>query len=126
MTVDGVNIRSLLGSNQAGKSVTSVTLDRKDNLRKSSFTYIRHPNRKGSPDSSLWPAGTCPAKFCSKPLPHTTAAGLLGQSPTRQHALFRRLLEAEPVAYGEGLVERVRGLVRDGVDAALDVAGSTS
>jgi hypothetical protein len=31
---------------------------------------------------------------------------------------------AEPVAYGEGLVERVRALARDGVDLALDVAGS--
>jgi NADPH:quinone reductase-like Zn-dependent oxidoreductase len=32
--------------------------------------------------------------------------------------------QAEPVAYGEGLVERVRALAPDGVDAALDVAGS--
>ena len=31
---------------------------------------------------------------------------------------------AEPVAYGEGLVERVRALAPEGVDAALDVAGS--
>jgi NADPH:quinone reductase-like Zn-dependent oxidoreductase len=34
------------------------------------------------------------------------------------------LAGAEPVAYGEGLVERVRALAPDGVDAALDVAGS--
>jgi NADPH:quinone reductase-like Zn-dependent oxidoreductase len=33
-------------------------------------------------------------------------------------------LGAEPVAYGEGLVERVRALAPDGVDEALDVAGS--
>src|SRR5262249_6769316 len=31
---------------------------------------------------------------------------------------------AEPVAYGDGLAERVRALAPDGVDAALDVAGS--
>ena len=31
---------------------------------------------------------------------------------------------AEPVAYGEGLVERVRALAPNGVDVALDVAGS--
>jgi NADPH:quinone reductase-like Zn-dependent oxidoreductase len=37
---------------------------------------------------------------------------------------YLRSLGAEPVAYGEGLVERVRGLAPDGVDAALDVAGS--
>jgi NADPH:quinone reductase-like Zn-dependent oxidoreductase len=35
-----------------------------------------------------------------------------------------RSLGAEPVAYGEGLVEQVRALARGGVDLALDVAGS--
>ncbi|GAA4399521.1 NADP-dependent oxidoreductase [Tsukamurella soli] len=35
-----------------------------------------------------------------------------------------RLIGAEPVEYGDGLVARVRALVPDGVDAALDVAGS--
>src|SRR5689334_9460658 len=35
-----------------------------------------------------------------------------------------RTLGAQPVAYGEGLVERVRALAPDGVDRALDVAGS--
>ncbi|WTW99893.1 NADP-dependent oxidoreductase [Streptomycetaceae bacterium NBC_01309] len=37
---------------------------------------------------------------------------------------YLRSLGAEPVAYGEGLVERVRELAPDGVDVALDVAGS--
>ena len=37
---------------------------------------------------------------------------------------YLRSLGAEPVAYGEGLAERVRALAPDGVDAALDVAGS--
>ncbi|MCX4917885.1 NADP-dependent oxidoreductase [Streptomyces sp. NBC_00687] len=35
-----------------------------------------------------------------------------------------RSLGAEPVVYGAGLVERVRALAPDGVDLALDVAGS--
>lgn len=35
-----------------------------------------------------------------------------------------RTLGAEPVAYGDGLVDRVRALAPDGVDLALDVAGS--
>jgi NADPH:quinone reductase-like Zn-dependent oxidoreductase len=43
-------------------------------------------------------------------------------SPASQSYL--RSLGAEPVAYGEGLVERVRALAPDGVDVALDVAGS--
>ncbi|GAA5140651.1 NADP-dependent oxidoreductase [Pseudonocardia adelaidensis] len=33
-------------------------------------------------------------------------------------------LGAEPVAHGEGVVERVRALAPDGVDVALDVAGN--
>jgi NADPH:quinone reductase-like Zn-dependent oxidoreductase len=37
---------------------------------------------------------------------------------------YLRSLGAEPVAYGAGLVERVRALAPDGVDTALDVAGS--
>ncbi|QWF77696.1 NADP-dependent oxidoreductase [Amycolatopsis sp. CA-230715] len=37
---------------------------------------------------------------------------------------FLRSLGAEPVAYGAGLAERVRALAPDGVDLALDVAGS--
>lgn len=35
-----------------------------------------------------------------------------------------RALGATPVAYGDGLVERIRALAPDGVDFALDVAGS--
>ncbi|WP_326953939.1 NADP-dependent oxidoreductase [Amycolatopsis sp. NBC_01286] len=37
---------------------------------------------------------------------------------------FLRSLGAEPVAYGEGMPERVRALAADGVDFALDVAGN--
>ena len=37
---------------------------------------------------------------------------------------YLRSLGAEPVAYGAGLVERVRALAPAGVDLALDVAGS--
>ncbi|MHC1558988.1 NADP-dependent oxidoreductase [Actinomycetospora sp. C-140] len=40
------------------------------------------------------------------------------------NATYLRLLGAEPVTYGEGMVDRVRALARDGVDVALDVAGS--
>lgn len=39
---------------------------------------------------------------------------------------FLRGLGAEPVAYGEGLVDAVRELAPDGVDAALDMAGGDS
>lgn len=43
-------------------------------------------------------------------------------SPGSHDAL--RALGAEPVAYGDGMPERVRDLVSTGVDLALDVAGS--
>jgi NADPH:quinone reductase-like Zn-dependent oxidoreductase len=37
---------------------------------------------------------------------------------------FLRSLGAEPVAYGDGLTERVRALARDGVTAAIDLYGT--
>jgi NADPH:quinone reductase-like Zn-dependent oxidoreductase len=50
-------------------------------------------------------------------------ARVIGTASPANHT-FLRSLGAEPVAYGEGLVERVRALAPDGVDLALDVAGS--
>ena len=50
-------------------------------------------------------------------------ARVIGTASPANHDCLRSL-GAEPVAYGEGLVERVRALAPDGVDAALDVAGS--
>jgi NADPH:quinone reductase-like Zn-dependent oxidoreductase len=37
---------------------------------------------------------------------------------------YLRSLGAEPLVYGEGLVQRVRALAPDGVDLALDIAGN--
>jgi NADPH:quinone reductase-like Zn-dependent oxidoreductase len=50
-------------------------------------------------------------------------ARVIGTASPANHA-YLRSLGAEPVAYGEGVVERVRALPPDGVDVALDVAGS--
>lgn len=50
-------------------------------------------------------------------------ARVIGTASTANHD-YLRLLGAEPVTYGEGMVELVRALTPDGVDAALDVAGS--
>jgi len=50
-------------------------------------------------------------------------AGVIGTGSPANHDHLR-ILGAEPVAYGEGLVDRVRALAPDGVDLALDVAGS--
>ena len=48
---------------------------------------------------------------------------VIGTASTHNHDWLREL-GAEPVAYGEGLVERVRALAPDGVDGVLDTAGS--
>jgi NADPH:quinone reductase-like Zn-dependent oxidoreductase len=50
-------------------------------------------------------------------------ARVIGTASLANHG-YLRSLGAEPVAYGEGLAGRVRALAPDGVDAALDVAGS--
>jgi len=50
-------------------------------------------------------------------------ARVIGTASPANHS-YLRSLGAEPVAYGEGLVGRVRALASDGVDLALDVAGS--
>jgi NADPH:quinone reductase-like Zn-dependent oxidoreductase len=50
-------------------------------------------------------------------------ARVIGTAGPANHD-YLRSLGAEPVAYGEGLVDRVRALAPEGVDAALDVAGS--
>ncbi|HEY3653107.1 MAG TPA: NADP-dependent oxidoreductase [Streptosporangiaceae bacterium] len=50
-------------------------------------------------------------------------ARVIGTASPASHD-YLRSLGAEPVAYGEGLAGRVRALAPDGVDAALDVAGS--
>ena len=50
-------------------------------------------------------------------------ARVIGTGSPATHG-FLRSLGAEPVAYGDGMPERVRALAPDGVDLALDVAGS--
>ncbi len=50
-------------------------------------------------------------------------ARVIGTGSPASHE-YLRSLGAEPIAYGQGVVMRVRALAPDGVDAALDVAGS--
>jgi NADPH:quinone reductase-like Zn-dependent oxidoreductase len=49
-------------------------------------------------------------------------ARVIGTASPGNHD-YLRSLGAEPTTYGEGLVERVREIVPDGVDVALDAAG---
>jgi NADPH2:quinone reductase len=50
-------------------------------------------------------------------------ARVIGTAAPGQHDLLREL-GVVPTAYGDGLLERVRRLAPDGVDAALDLAGT--
>ncbi|MEU8956827.1 NADP-dependent oxidoreductase [Streptomyces sp. NPDC048518] len=52
-------------------------------------------------------------------------ARVIGTASERNHD-FLRELGAEPVTYGDGLVERVRALAPDGVDAAFDTVGGAT
>jgi NADPH:quinone reductase-like Zn-dependent oxidoreductase len=49
-------------------------------------------------------------------------ARVIGTSSEANHE-YLRSLGAEPVAYGDGLVERIRALAPDGVDAVADFVG---
>ncbi|WP_138946946.1 NADP-dependent oxidoreductase [Plantibacter sp. M259] len=50
-------------------------------------------------------------------------ATVIGTASESKHD-YLRSLGITPVAYGDGLVDRVRAIASDGVDAAFDVAGS--
>jgi NADPH:quinone reductase-like Zn-dependent oxidoreductase len=50
-------------------------------------------------------------------------ARVIATASPRNHGLLREL-GVEPVAYGEGLLDRVRSPAPDGVDAALDLVGT--
>lgn len=52
-------------------------------------------------------------------------AAVIGTASESNHD-FLRSLGAQPTTYGQGLVDRVRAIVPDGVDAALDTAGKGS
>ncbi|WP_026315876.1 NADP-dependent oxidoreductase [Actinokineospora enzanensis] len=52
-------------------------------------------------------------------------ARVIGTAGERNHDYLRGL-GAEPTTYGDGLVDRVRALAPDGVDAAFDTAGQGS
>lgn len=50
-------------------------------------------------------------------------ARVIGTASEGQHAYLRKL-GAEPVLYGDGLIEGVRALAPDGVDVAIDMVGT--
>lgn len=56
-------------------------------------------------------------------LAHHAGAQVVGTASAGHHDDLRRL-GAQPVSYGDGLVDRVRSLVPTGIDAAIDTVGT--
>jgi len=54
---------------------------------------------------------------------HDLGATVIGTARPDRHA-YLRLLGVKPVAYGEGLLDRIAGLAPNGVDAAIDTVGT--
>src|SRR5208282_4559911 len=85
--------------------------------------YAPIPPSLDFPGAAALPAAIETATRALDQLGVARGARVIGTASPANHE-YLRSLGAEPVAYGEGLVERVRALAPDGVDAALDVAGS--
>jgi len=79
--------------------------------------------RVGAGDTVLIHAAAGGVGLIAVQLAVAAGARVIGTaSPSRHEELVE--LGAQPVAYGEGLLERVRALAPDGVSAALDLVGS--
>ncbi|MGW0778186.1 NADP-dependent oxidoreductase [Streptomyces sp. NPDC002835] len=76
----------------------------------------------GSGDTVLVHAAAGGVGSLAVQIARALGARVIGTASERNHDYLRGL-GAEPVAYGEGLAERVRALAPQGVDAVLDLIG---
>jgi NADPH:quinone reductase-like Zn-dependent oxidoreductase len=76
----------------------------------------------GSGDTVLIHAAAGGVGSLAVQIARALGARVIGTASERNHDYLRGL-GAEPVAYGEGLAERVRALAPQGVDAVLDLIG---
>jgi NADPH:quinone reductase-like Zn-dependent oxidoreductase len=79
--------------------------------------------RVGEGDTVLVHAATGGVGLAAVQLARLRGARVIGTTSPRNDDLLRDL-GVEPVAYGDGLLDRVRALAPDGVDAALDLVGT--
>ncbi len=77
----------------------------------------------GEGDTVLVHGGAGGVGLYAVQLARLRGARVIATASESSHALLRDL-GAEPVVYGDGLLERVRALAPDGVDAALDLVGT--
>jgi NADPH:quinone reductase len=79
--------------------------------------------RIGAGDTIVVHGGSGGVGLMAVQLAVNAGARVIATARPSSHAHLRQL-GAEPVTYGEGLVERIRALAPGGVDAAVDTAGT--
>jgi NADPH:quinone reductase len=79
--------------------------------------------RVGEGDTVLVHAATGGVGLPAVQLARLRGARVIGTTHPRNDDLLREL-GVEPVAYGEGLLDRVRTMAPDGIDVALDLVGT--
>ena len=77
----------------------------------------------GAGDTVLVHGGTGAVGMTAVQLARASGARVIATASPGRHDLVRSL-GAEPVAYGEGLEQRVRALAPQGIDAAIDTVGT--
>ena len=85
--------------------------------------HALHAARVGAGDTVVVPGGAGGVGLMAVQLAVAAGATVVATAAERNHALLREL-GAVPVAYGPGLADRVRAAAPQGVDAALDLAGT--
>jgi NADPH:quinone reductase-like Zn-dependent oxidoreductase len=79
--------------------------------------------RLGSGDTVVIHGGSGGVGLMAIQLAVSAGARVIATASESRHAYLREL-GAEPVAYGAGLLERIRDAAPDGVDAAIDAVGT--
>jgi NADPH2:quinone reductase len=79
--------------------------------------------RVGPRDTLIIHGGSGGVGLMATQLAVSAGARVIATASERGHAYLREL-GAEPVTYGAGLLERIRAVAPDGVDAAIDAVGS--
>lgn len=103
---------------------SSVSWDEAAGLPLAGLTALRLLRRLevGTGDTVLVHAAAGGVGSLAVQIARSLGARVIGTASERNHDRLRAL-GAEPVAYGDGLVERVRALAPEGVDAVADFVG---
>ncbi|WP_338675615.1 NADP-dependent oxidoreductase [Streptomyces sp. SCSIO 30461] len=86
------------------------------------YQVLTHDLGVGTGDTLLVHAAAGGVGSMAVQLAHHFGARVIGTASESSHAYVREL-GGEPVAYGEGLADRVRALAPDGVQAVFDTVG---